>query len=200
MSAAKGSDAAASKTNYFGQLAPEDKETVDLAVTDLVREADGHLHVVAQKPGMVTPDEVLHRLTYWLSCYPVGRILVSGIDEFDSLYPRLGESKLFFPAFLELCEAHLATTLFTIAANASAHGLRSLAATVVAVTSRDPATGRLGSQATELDSGAKRSEKGLGRTHEMYLKAQKLVRGGMPGELHLTFERSSDDIVWRIKD
>lgn len=74
----------------------------------------GQLKILRQKPGQISPEELLHRLLYWIAVEDIARATVVGIDEFERLYPRLASDPLFFPAMADVFTCHRITSMFSV--------------------------------------------------------------------------------------
>lgn len=67
--------------------------------------------VVYQRPGYVTPEEVLHRVITAIGEYSPTRAVLNSVDQWDAANPLLAGSSIFLPTLIDFLNVHQVTSM-----------------------------------------------------------------------------------------
>jgi KaiC/GvpD/RAD55 family RecA-like ATPase len=67
--------------------------------------------VIYQRPGYVTPEELLHRIITAVGQYGPTRVLVNAIDHWEAGYPLLAESPILLSTLIDFLNSHKVTSM-----------------------------------------------------------------------------------------
>jgi len=117
------------------------------------------VHVVYQRPGYVTPQELLHRAITAVGEYQPTRVLINAVDQWEAGYPLLADSPILLPCLIDLFNTQHVTSMIVGVEDggSSSHtrGLTAKAEVVLAFDYRELCWQRDGQKAgTRLSRGA----------------------------------------------
>lgn len=73
--------------------------------------APDSLIVLHQRPGYVTPEELLHRVITAVGEYGPSRAVLCAVDQWDAAHPLLAESSLLIPTLIDFLNVHEVTSM-----------------------------------------------------------------------------------------
>lgn len=96
---------------------------------------DSQVHIVYQRPGYVSPQELLHRIITAVGEFQPRRALINAVDQWDAGHPLLADSAILLPTLIDFLNTQQVTSMIVGVGGAdgelNANGLTSKAETVL---------------------------------------------------------------------
>jgi KaiC/GvpD/RAD55 family RecA-like ATPase len=67
--------------------------------------------IIYQRPGYVSPEELVHRVIAHVGEFAPTRVLVNAVDQWEAAYPLLHGSAIFLPTLIDFLNSHGATSM-----------------------------------------------------------------------------------------